>query len=326
MSARLDASASRIVLVDGFAGTGKSTAAQRLCLQMRRTGQAATWVHEHDPAHPVFRYGELDELLQVRAAACARSLVEKWSALAADRRTGRVLILEGSFFQITVGVLLSSGMPADDILGVLAQIEERIAALRPRLVHLRHADLRAGLLGIAEHRGAYWLHGMIEVLRRSAWGRRHRVRHLDGLLAFYEAQQHIIDQACTRLRMPRLVVDVSGGAWDRYHSRISRFAGAGTIATVTAAPNRLSRCSGTYRGRRSRHRSVISTDGQRLYLHSPGRAADPLLPVDPGVFWLQSMPVELSFALDRPGPARGFAVRARLEDRRVPDTSFTRVS
>ena len=59
----------KLILVDGFAGTGKSTAAQQLWLNLVRGGHDAIWFHEHEAHHPIFEYGEVEELLNYRQLA-----------------------------------------------------------------------------------------------------------------------------------------------------------------------------------------------------------------------------------------------------------------
>src|SRR4051794_36163177 len=72
----------KLILVDGFAGLGKSTAAQHLWLDLVRGGIDAVWFHEHERHHPVFQYGEVEELLQLKPGPFEDAVLAGWKAAA----------------------------------------------------------------------------------------------------------------------------------------------------------------------------------------------------------------------------------------------------
>ena len=313
----------RLILVDGFAGSGKSTTAQRLCLQLRRAGQPAAWFHEHQAAHPIFCYDEVEELLELTPDAFEDQILANWTAFALDEDPAAVRILEGSFFQLTVGVMLSMNMPALRIARALVAIDRIIEPLDPALIHLFHRHTRDGLLKIRDHRGAYWLDGMTTIVGRSPYGKRHRVRDVEGLVAFYRTQQNIIDAVLPRLRVRRLGIEIGHGAWSAYARKMSAFLSLGRPNASTPSWRELRRCIGRYRTGAGRE-CTVATDGASLYLQEALAPAQRLLPAGAGCFCVESLPIDVQFRPDGRGASRRLVIRNHLVNAPAETASFAR--
>jgi hypothetical protein len=50
---RIDMLDTKLIVLDGLSGSGKSTFCQWLELQLRRNGRSARWLHEGDIDHPL---------------------------------------------------------------------------------------------------------------------------------------------------------------------------------------------------------------------------------------------------------------------------------
>lgn len=317
----------KLILVDGFAGSGKSTTAQRLWLSLARTGHDAAWIHEHESHHPVFQYGDVEELLQLTERSFERQLLAGWQTTATQTEQGAgVRIIEGAFFQIPVGVMLSLNAPPARIRALVRRIESTIVRLDAALIYLFQPDLRGALLRVGDDRGVHWLQTMTAVVGQSAYGRTHRVRTVNGLIEYYRRQKRLIDSVFPRLTIRRLAIDVSGGRWDRYQREMTRFLGIRQVPAAALKPADLLRHAGRYRGSTKGHACVITTDARTLYMHLPSTAAQPLVRVDEGHFCVQSLPIDIRFAYGTHGDARRFTYQSRMLNETVWDSSWTRVS
>lgn len=302
----------RLILVDGFAGSGKSTTAQRLWLQLAAAGRRSAWFHEHQADHPIFRYGEVEELLAIQPDRFEEQILANWTALARSANAAATCILEGSLFQITVGVLLAHNVRPARIARVLLDIERRVAGLDPALIHLYDRRTRDGLLRIRKHRGDYWLNGMTTIVGQSPYGRRHRVRDVDGLVKFYEAQRAIVDAALARMKMRRLAIEIGGGRWPEYERRAASFLGLGRPVRRAVPAAQLLRYAGRYAGRAPAGDLLITTDAASLYRQEPLLPAQRLLPIGGGRFCVESLPIDLQFTPAASAPARRIVVDDKL--------------
>ena len=325
MSRSLTAAHSRLILVDGFAGSGKSTTAQRLWLQLIGRGRAASWFHEHQAAHPILCYDEVEELLELEMGSFEDRILASWTAFALQDDGSAIRILEGSFFQLTVGVMLAMNVSARRIERTLLEIERIIRPLDPVLVHLFHRDTREGVLRIRDHRGGYWLDGMTTILGRSPYGQRHRVRDVEGLIRFYERQRAILDSVLAKLALRRIGIEIGRGRWTDYERRMAAYLKCGSPLPLGLSSSQSLRYVGRYAGETRGPEWIVTTDGAALYLQEPLTPAQRLLPVGSGEFAVESLPIQLRFGSDKSGKAREMTVENRLINAKVPDTVFTRV-
>jgi hypothetical protein len=314
----------RLILVDGFAGSGKSTTAQRLWLHFIQHGCDASWFHEHQLDHPIFYYDEVDELLRLEVRTFEEQIMANWESFANDAEAQPTRILEGSFFQITTGVLLAMNTTARKIEQMLLRIAATVKKLNPALIYLFHEDTREGLLRIRDHRGMYWLNGMTQLLGQSPYGRQNGVRDFEGLAEFYRRQRLIIESVFSRLEFKKMAVDISGRRWDSYDRRMAAFLKIGELMPLDLPVKQLLKYAGRYKGKTTGNECVVTTDAKSLYLHYVDSHAGKLLPVDHGHFVLRSLPIDIRFDFDRTGLARRITINSRIADRRTTDRTWTR--
>jgi len=314
---------SQLILVDGLAGSGKSTAAQHLWLHLARAGRDAEWFHEHEAAHPVFQYGEVEDLLREAPGPFEERVLAGWRSVAEQADGVEVRIIEGAFFQIPVGVMLAMNAPVTRIRAMLRQIDATLGGLDVSLIYLFRPDVRAALERIGDARGAYWLEAMTATLAESPYGQRHRVRNVEGLVTFYERQQAIIDSVLPKLTIPRRAMDVSRGRWDRREGQMAAFVGIGRRPAAPLTTPALLRHVGSYRSA-TRKSCVISTDAKGLYIQLPATRAQALVRVSAGHFCVESLPIDIRFTYDASGRTRRFTYESRMVNEVLSETSWVR--
>ena len=314
----------RLILVDGFVGSGKSTTAQQIWLDLIAEGRRAVWFHEHEAGHPIFQYGEITDLLRWTPARLEDHLAAAWTALA-RRPAGRAIrIIEGSFLQIPVGLMLAMNAAPARIEALCQRIDRLIAGFEPALIYLHRPDLRRAFRTLGAARGAPWLEELTAVVGQSKYGRRHGVREVGGVIAFYRRQRAVIRQLLPTLTMKRLAIDVGGGHSIVQARRIAAFLDTRPAPARPLGLAALLRHVGTYRGRTTASTAIITTDARSLYLQAPASAAQPLLAVAPGRFCVRSLPIDVAFDYDSGGTARRFSYRSRMANELPCDRWWTR--
>lgn len=315
-----------LIVVDGFAGTGKSTSAQALWLDLARGGREASWLHEHEAGHPIVEYGEPEDLLRLQPDAFESRLLAGWQACVRDAAGPATRVIEGSFIQIPTGVMLAMNASAARIRATLRRIDAIAAGGGASLVYLFRPDLREALRQVGEERGPQWLEAMTAAVAQSPYGRAHRVRNVDGLVGFYQRQRAIVDEVFPTLTVRRLAIEAGTGpaAWDRVGRRVAAFVGVRRVPAVAQPAAALLRHAGPYRGAASGRAATITTDGRSLYLQLPLTPLLPLVRVGGGHFCPRSLPIDVRFAYDRGGRARSFAYESRMVNEVLTDTSWVR--
>jgi hypothetical protein len=312
-----------LILIDGFAGSGKSTLAQALWLQLARGGRKAVWFHEHELGHPIFPYREVEELLAWTPDSFEERMLAGWEAFVSTADAPGVHIVEGSFFQLPVGVMLSMNVPAARIRKLLRSIDALLVGQNACLIHLANPDERTALREIEAIRGARWIEGMTTAVAQSEYGRRHRVRDVRGLAKFYERQRAIIDAAVPRLSVRRVTVDLGPDRWARSWSKLAKFAGVKPVPPAAMSTADLLRYVGEYRSPSGR-RCVVTTDNESLYVQLPVSPLAALVRVTDAHFCLKSLPIDVRFTCDRRGRVRRFDYESRMTNEVLSETSWVR--
>jgi hypothetical protein len=299
-------------------------------LSLARQGRNARWYHEHERDHPVLAYGEVAELLTLRPDPFEQRVAQGWrdivdgvTSATATAQPG-VLIIEGAFFQIPVGVMLAMDVPVARIRALLLRIDAMLSEAGASLIHLTRPDLHEGLREIGDVRGRQWLDEMIGVVSQSGYGRRHRVRDVNGLARFYDRQRSIIASVWPRLTVRRTEIAVGGARWTRAHRRMAAFTRIADTAATPLSSRALIAHAGIYRGPRGQ-RAVVTTDGRDLYLQRPATQAAPLLRVSDDRFSVESLPIDIQFRGDARGRVRAFRCETRLVNEPRATTRWRRV-
>lgn len=200
--------AARLWLLEGLPGTGKTTAAERLCELCNSAGLPARWWLEEAKDHPV-----TPAELRRRAAETdfADLCVSAFHGFV--RREAGVLILEGSSFQSTVRFMFADGWPVERIQDYLNRLSITISPACPRLLVFRAVDVRRHFADfVAPVRGPEWVRKLVAYVERTPIATANSWSSFDGLVRFWADYQHLVLELASELNCPLQVIDGwSGG-------------------------------------------------------------------------------------------------------------------
>ena len=209
----------RLVMLEGLPGSGKTSAARHLCRSLRSKGIAARWLHELAPDHPaiprsVFRLASRDDYGQL--------CLDRWDAFVAGCAPGEVVILEGCVLQSTVRFLFAKREDESLLCDYWEGFEKRIAPLSPRLVYLYQDDpaefMRSRTL---VRRGAEWVEKLAHYAAGTPLGRARGWEGEDGLVAFWMEYRAACDDLYQRSSSCKLALENTTQLWSQIHLRIA---------------------------------------------------------------------------------------------------------
>ena len=192
----------RLWLVDGVPGSGKSTAAERLCKLATSQGVAARWWLEEDKHHPV-----LPATLRRRSAEAQFPdlCVEAFASFL--REEEGVLILEGSAFQSTIRFMFAHGMGVPRMQAYLDRWAGVVAAADPRLLVLRVDNPGAHYAEfVVERRGSTWIEKVSAYVEQTPVAQANGWTGLAGLISFWERYQEVCAAVSSALPWPVMVM------------------------------------------------------------------------------------------------------------------------
>jgi hypothetical protein len=305
----------KLILLDGLTGAGKSTTAQRLWLHLERQGHAARWFYEHDTSHPIWPPDE-----QVRIAEAGMLdpgfvndvLPLRWRKLARECGDGgTITILEGAFFQATVGFLLAMKLTDQAIIEHVMAVDEAIAGLAPALVYFRSRDVARALNAVFEDRQAdRYAADLMKHIARTPYGKDTGLSDVDGLVRFYEGWAALVESLSARVSMGKLVIERDIGDWPSRERQLTEFLGLPAISEMHVRIEQPSRFIGRYRDAKSSDELVVA--GNEHGLHLDGSRQTRLIPARDGAFHVAAMCAELSFGDESGGVFQRIDLRGNL--------------
>lgn len=236
----------RLVIVEGIIGSGKSTLSRFLTRQIARAGKPAQrFVAEFVPHAGAERnrpgFVSFAELLAgtarqenpTDAARPLRGRCTSWRAfwdtatptIIADRaesnwrefvrratESSTVNVFDGQFFNGDLTALILLDEPCARLEAFQDRIVRTAAPLRPVLIYLRPGDVSATLRRAIDVRGHSWVQAQTGKLE-APYCRRRGLTGIDGWVALYEAFRQTTDRLYESAALPKVTIDVDPDDW-----------------------------------------------------------------------------------------------------------------
>lgn len=318
------ASATRLILVDGLPGAGKSATAQRLWLHLLANDHRAHWFHEHQVDHPVCGYDEIDELLRDGPEEFGRQVEGRWAAFAAAHREDEITILEGSLFQITLGRLLGLGAEPEEVAAVCRRIVGYLQELSPVFIYLEQEDVAGALRRICDEREG-WEEGIVELIAASPYGRARGAEGFAGMVQFFADQQQVAKRLFAELPWRKLDIECTAREWEQYYGQMAAALEMGPLRPLDRPFAELLPYLGRYRERGGTRECVLTSDGGTLYFNQGYYFTSRLLRRTADAFCFIAYPLELVFRRDGEGRIESMSGRGKMWNHWIMDSQWIKV-
>jgi hypothetical protein len=173
----------QILFIDGLPGSGKSTAADAVGRALPNSRVFA----ETDRNHPLL-VGALDQMGaafadigQMHSAdSFAAAALERLDSFLANAARDGLYVFESHPIQSTVRVLFQLDAPEAAILRFWSDLQDRLAAVQPRLIYFEEKNPLQAFKSIAGARGAKWESYLVEAVAQSPWMRARALSGAEG--------------------------------------------------------------------------------------------------------------------------------------------------
>ena len=306
----------RLILIEGLPGSGKSTTAQFLTRTLTKAGIANRWWYEEEKGHPVYLFHDvpsLQQTLQDLADGDYRRVIaaalDKWQQFSDDLRSSdTVVLLDSCLFGYLTWTLFPFDVPSTDIRSYIAEVERIISSHHPCLIYFYQDDLSQALERICDRRGGDTRDRFIRNATQLPYGERRGLQGSEGMVTFWAAYRALIDTVRAALDIPALAIENAAGDWQTYQREVVNFLALPLLGEESTAQVDLEQFAGVYIG---------GSASCTVWLDNGGLVVDGLPHVWPRsrlilrsdiTFDVESLPLAVTFVDDAFGTTSGMVV------------------
>jgi hypothetical protein len=200
---------SKLIIVEGLTGSGKSIMAHFIARQLQYNGIPASWVHEAEEPHPL----SID--IKTSIEDYMQEMLERWAVyVECVDSSDEVTVIEASFFNNLIEDLLIHNVERSRIVQYGEALQAIIKPLNPFLVYLVQEDVGSALAHNFANRGKGFEDFVIHLSTDTPLAKQRGWEGYQGMVMFWRELVSVTDELFQRYRIKKLMLDTSTGNWD----------------------------------------------------------------------------------------------------------------
>ena len=248
---------SKLIIVEGLTGSGKSTMAHFVARQLAYNGIAATWLHEGEPSHPILI--DLDTSIETYMT----QIRDNWAAFVDQVRSSpQVWVVEGCFFNNLLETLWANKVEGSEITQFAAELQLLGEPLNPTLIYLVQEDVEQALVRNFDDRGTDFRTFVIDLATATPLAQHRGWQGYAGMVRYWQAFVVFTDELFDRFPYRKVKIDNTAGAWDDYNRQVLECLSIPMVPEGRVSSSESRGLVGLYKDRRSdREFAVYYEDG-----------------------------------------------------------------
>jgi thymidylate kinase len=249
---------SKLIIVEGLTGSGKSTTAHFIARQLAYNGVAATWLHEGELPHPILI--DLDTSIE----SYMTRIRDNWAAFVDQVRSSpRVRVVEGCFFNNLLETLWAYKVERSEIMQFAAELQALGEPLNPTLIYLVQSDVEQALVRNFGNRGTDFRTFVIDLATTTPLAQQRGWEGYAGMVHYWQAFVALTDELFERFPYRKVKIDNTAGDWDDCNRQVMACLSMPLVAEEIVSQSEAMGLVGVYRDRRSgKEFTVHYEDGQ----------------------------------------------------------------
>ena len=217
----------KLILVDGITGSGKSTTAHYIARQLEMNGISAKWFHEEEFGHPLhisdYEKKENEETLDWTARVIDES-VQRWIGFqikTSNKNT--VNIIECFLFQNLLLNLITEDIDSSLIKKFAQKVFNTIALFQPGIIYLNQKNVNEALNLNNMKREKQWHQWFNESNTNTPFAKNRNLSGDDASTQIWQKLTNLSLELFEEMKFAKIKIEVSGQQWDVYHRLIANF-------------------------------------------------------------------------------------------------------
>ncbi|MCP4706762.1 MAG: hypothetical protein GY865_19365 [candidate division Zixibacteria bacterium] len=208
----------KLILIEGMAGSGKSTTGQKLLDVHSINNIRPEFYHEFSNNHPIINYSEPDINHWINQT------IQRWSNFVDNiLKENKIVILDAALFQCTIGELLEKGAKEIEIYKYAYQILDIIKPLNPTLIYFYQDDIVSSLHKVYESRSQKWQNKICTFLDDTAFGKNNNQTDYELYLKFNKVLRKITDEIFEQTTISKIAIENSEPSWPDIYKKLNEF-------------------------------------------------------------------------------------------------------
>jgi hypothetical protein len=249
----------KLILLEGIPGSGKSTTAHTLQRQLAALGTPHRWWYEGEQGHPLYTFQDAASLDQTvadvfsgdpeRVQRVVRGTLDRWRALAnALTASQEVALFDGMLYGHLGWTLFAGDVPRDAITAYIAEAQEIVVPVQAALIYLRPDDVPAAVRRAIGRRGERWGNDFVRRITSFPYSRRRGLEGFDGLVHFWQDYRDLCDELFARSPLAKRRIANDAVDWPAYLGQMRGLLDLPDpeVSTPPQDASTLGRFAGTY--------------------------------------------------------------------------------
>ncbi|XMB86359.1 hypothetical protein RJG79_00750 [Mycoplasmatota bacterium WC44] len=300
---------SKLIIVAGMSGAGKSTKSQNLANQYQQNGIKNLWLHEEIDAHPIrdgeFSIGDLTS--QEGMEKNISDMYQRWNNLVNKiANDDTVYIMEGCLYQSIIRYFFPYNYPVEKITEFYDSIMEIIAKLNPTIVFLYKSRLKESFEKAFEVRGKRWKSIILNPENSGEYFTRHKYSGDESIYEMEESYQNLANDIFERYNGNKIKIDTSNELWEEHMKEITKYIGLEYFSEKKIEIERpIEEYCGKYVLTVDDYNHTLEirmdNDNKGIHCYTFWWENMKLIPLGNDEFQMQSFPIKLSFQFHENG-------------------------
>lgn len=170
----------KLIIVEGLPGTGKSTTASIIADKLKKEGNRVVCVDEESPNHPAdYDSYEFPDFETER-----RCILAKWREFVSNAANDTLYVFNCVFLQNPMcETMMKFDFDIEASRTYIKEIEEIIKPMNPVVIYISRKDVQATVERVLDERGSDWLNAVICYHTDQGYGKAQGLAGYDGYIA-----------------------------------------------------------------------------------------------------------------------------------------------
>jgi hypothetical protein len=239
MSENLITNSSRLIVLDGLPGSGKTTTGKWLTSWLQQHGANARWLPENEISHPLWWYDhwngreyQTPDFEKTSVETFMQTSLGKWRDFVTQKNaTMQLSIAESVFFQNAVTMFLMGDAKPAKLIEYAQDVQGLVQPLQPILIYFCQADPAAAFSRICALRGQGFETELIRNMEQFPYLKQRNLHGRDGVARLWREIGMITDRLFNESDLHKLLIETSQGNWQGYRQQILEFLGLLPVST-----------------------------------------------------------------------------------------------